>query len=100
MARLKRKKGKLTAADLASYGILPKQPDESKPVKSQESKTPNGAAERSDSLLWESKANAEAYNTNTYPEVLKTFARMIDGTPKVQTFESVTSTFHNVAVAA
>ena len=49
--------------------------------------------------LWESKANAEAYNTNTYPEVLKTFARMIDGTPKVQTFESVTSTFHNVAVA-
>ena len=50
--------------------------------------------------LWESKANAEAYNTNTYPDVLKTFTRMIDGTPKVQTFESVTSTFHNVAVAA
>ena len=49
--------------------------------------------------LWESKANAEAYNTNTYPEVLRTFARMIDGTPKVQTFEAVTSTFHNVAVA-
>ena len=49
--------------------------------------------------LWESKANAEAYNTNTYPEVLKTFARLIDGTPKVQTFESVISTFHNVAVA-
>ena len=46
------------------------------------------------------KPIAEAYNTNIYPEVLKTFARMIDGTPKVQTFESVTSTFHNVAVAA
>ncbi len=50
--------------------------------------------------LWDSKANAEAYNTSTYPEVLRTFARMLDGTPKVQTFESVTSTFHNVAVAA
>ena len=50
--------------------------------------------------LWENKANADAYNTNTYPEVLKTIARMIDGTPKVQTFEAVTSTFHNVAVAA
>jgi hypothetical protein len=50
--------------------------------------------------LWESKTYAEAYNTNTYPQVLKTFARMIDGTPKVQTFESVTSTFHSVAVAA
>jgi len=50
--------------------------------------------------LWDSKANAEAYNTNTYPEVLKTLARMIDGTPTVQTFEAVTSTFHKVAVAA
>jgi hypothetical protein len=50
--------------------------------------------------LWETKANAEAYNANTYPEVLRTFARMIDGTPEVQTFEAVTSTFHNVAVAA
>ena len=50
--------------------------------------------------LWDTRANAEAYNTNTYPEVLRTLARMIDGTPKVQTFEAVTSTFHNVAVAA
>ena len=49
--------------------------------------------------LWENKANADAYNTNTYPEVLRTFARMIDGTPKVQTFEAVTSTFHNSLVA-
>jgi hypothetical protein len=40
--------------------------------------------------LWENRADAEAYNTGTYPEVLKTFARMIDGTPKVQTFEAET----------
>ena len=50
--------------------------------------------------LWENKANAEAYNSNTYPQVLRSFERFIDGTPKVQTFEAVTSTFHNVAVAA
>jgi quinol monooxygenase YgiN len=50
--------------------------------------------------LWENKANAEAYNTNAYPEVLRTVSRMIDGTPKVQTFEAVASTFHDVAVAA
>ena len=50
--------------------------------------------------LWDTRANAEAYNTNTYPEVLRTLGRMIDGTPKVQTFETVTSTFHKVAVAA
>ncbi|MGA3194977.1 MAG: hypothetical protein ABSD39_08210 [Terriglobales bacterium] len=44
--------------------------------------------------LWDSKAHADAYNTNHYPEVLKAFAKVIDGTPKVQTFESVTSTSH------
>jgi hypothetical protein len=48
--------------------------------------------------LWENKADAEAYNTNTYPEVLKTLARFIDGTPKVQTSDVVTSTFHKIAV--
>src|SRR5579862_1622575 len=46
--------------------------------------------------LWDSKANAETYNTSTYPQVLRTLGRMIDGTPKVQTFEAVSSTFHNV----
>jgi hypothetical protein len=50
--------------------------------------------------LWDNKANAEAYNSNTYPQVLRSVERFIDGTPKVQTFETVTSTFHKVAVAA
>ncbi|MGA7459258.1 MAG: hypothetical protein WBW69_03490 [Candidatus Korobacteraceae bacterium] len=49
--------------------------------------------------LWESKHNADDYNTSTYPQVLKTLANVIDGTPRVQTFETVMSTFHNVAVA-
>ncbi len=48
--------------------------------------------------LWESKTDAEAYNTNTYPQVLKTMARFIEGTPKVQTSDVVNSTFHNNAV--
>lgn len=47
--------------------------------------------------LWDSKADAEGYNTNTYPQVLKTLGKFIDGTPKVHTFEAAT-TFHNVAV--
>jgi hypothetical protein len=50
--------------------------------------------------FWENKAMADAYNTTAYPEVLKTLARLIDETPKVQTFEEVTSTFYKVAVAA
>jgi heme-degrading monooxygenase HmoA len=49
--------------------------------------------------LWESKSYADDYNTHTYPEVLKTLAKVIDGTPRVQTFETVVSTFHNVLVA-
>ena len=49
--------------------------------------------------LWENKIDAEAYNTNAYPEVLKTLAKAIDGTPRVQTFETVISTFHHVPAA-
>jgi hypothetical protein len=59
-----------------------------------------GSQDASSISLWENKASADAYNTNAYPEVLRIFARMIDGTPKVQTFEAVTSTFHNALVAA
>jgi len=50
--------------------------------------------------LWENKNDAEAYDTNTYPEVLNTMARFIDGTPKVQTSDVVTSTCHKIAVHA
>ena len=50
--------------------------------------------------LWDNKADAEKYNTNSYPEVLKTMARFIEGTPKVQSSDVVSSTFHKVAVHA
>ena len=49
--------------------------------------------------LWDNKIDAEAYNTNTYSQVLKTLARFIEGTPKVQTSDVVNSTFHKIAVA-
>jgi len=44
MAERKRKKGKLTAADLASYGITPMQPDKPELVKGQEPETLDKAA--------------------------------------------------------
>jgi hypothetical protein len=47
--------------------------------------------------LWDNKANSDTYNTNTYPEVLKTIARFIEGTPKVQTSDVVNSTLHKLA---
>jgi hypothetical protein len=47
--------------------------------------------------LWDNKASAETYNTNVYPEVLKTMSRFIEGTPKVKNGEVVNSTFHKIA---
>jgi len=49
--------------------------------------------------LWENKINADDYNNSTYPEVLKTLAKIIDGTPRIHAYETVVSTFHDVAVA-
>ena len=50
--------------------------------------------------LWDNKNNADAYNTNAYPQVLKTLARFIEGTPTVHTSDVVSSTFHKIAVPA
>jgi hypothetical protein len=44
--------------------------------------------------LWENKNDADTYNTNTYPQVLKTLARFIEGTPQLHTFDVVNSTLH------
>jgi len=55
-----------------------------------------GSADAISISLWENKKNADDYNTNTYPEVLKTLAKVVDGTPQVHTFETVISTFHHV----
>jgi hypothetical protein len=50
--------------------------------------------------LWENKKDADTYNTNTYPQVLKTLARFIEGTPWVHTFYVVTSTFQQHELVA
>ena len=48
-----------------------------------------GSLERISISLWESKGNAEAYNANVYPKVLKILSALIDGTPKIRIFEGV-----------
>jgi hypothetical protein len=58
-----------------------------------------GSQETISISLWEHKSNADNYNSGVYPEVLKILAKMIDGTPQVQTYETVVSTFHNVSTA-
>jgi|SRR5579859_897473 len=53
--------------------------------------------------LWDSKEQAEAYNINTYPAVLKTLDKFLDGPPKVRVSSVIHSTLQTsapVAVAA
>jgi len=47
--------------------------------------------------LWDRIENADAYARETYPEVLKTLAKIIDGSPKVESQEVSNSTFHKIA---
>jgi hypothetical protein len=49
--------------------------------------------------LWENEENAEAYNRGAYPEVTKILARVVEGTPQVETYEVANSTFHKIAAA-
>jgi hypothetical protein len=50
--------------------------------------------------LWENKKDADNYNTNAYPQVLKTLARFIEGTPQVHTFDVIASTLQQHELAA
>jgi len=47
--------------------------------------------------LWDKASNAETYSRETYPAVLKKLAVLIEGTPKVDTYETLNSTFHKSA---
>ncbi|HSE26621.1 MAG TPA: hypothetical protein VLA95_00220 [Gemmatimonadales bacterium] len=47
--------------------------------------------------MWDRKESADAYARDTYPAVLKSLAKVIEGTPKVDTYEVSNSTFHKIA---
>ena len=47
--------------------------------------------------LWDQKENADAYNRDTYPGVLKALGKVVQGTPQVRTYEVCSSTFHKIA---
>ena len=50
--------------------------------------------------FWEKAEHAEAYNRETYPAVLKILSSLMEGSPRVETFEVVNSTFHKLAAVA
>jgi hypothetical protein len=47
--------------------------------------------------LWDRKENADVYSRETYPQVLKSLARLVEGTPQVRGFEVAMSTLHKTA---
>ena len=61
------------------------------------------APERSEAValsFWDTQEGAEAYNRTGYPEVLKALSKVLEGSPKVQTFEVSNSTLHKIAAKA
>lgn len=50
--------------------------------------------------LWDSKLQAEAYITGTYPAVLKSLDNFLDGAPTVSVWNVINSTSHKLTSAA
>ena len=47
--------------------------------------------------LWDSREQADAYNSGSYPEVLRELNKVVEGTPSVQTYDVANSTAHKIA---
>ena len=50
--------------------------------------------------FWDTKEDAQAYNSTGYPEILKALSKVVEGTPTVETFEVANSTLHKIAAKA
>ena len=57
----------------------------------------SGGAEAVAMSLWDRKENADVYSRDGYASVLKSLAKVIEGTPTVHTYEVANSTFHKIA---
>ena len=49
--------------------------------------------------LWDKAEDAEAYNRGPYPSAAKIMATVLEGSPRVETFDVANSTFHKIAAA-
>ena len=50
--------------------------------------------------LWDKTESAETYGRETFPAVMKMLSELVEGTPKVETYEITNSTFHKIAAKA
>ena len=46
--------------------------------------------------LWDRQESADTYSRETYPQVLQRLQSVVDGTPKVESYEVANSTFHKI----
>jgi quinol monooxygenase YgiN len=44
--------------------------------------------------VWDDRASAEAYNTKTYPTILKKLGAVLDGPPRVETYDTMFTVIH------
>ena len=61
------------------------------------------APERNEAVaisFWDRKEDAEVYNREKYPEILKNLSKVVEGTPRVESFEVANSTSHQIAARA
>jgi hypothetical protein len=49
--------------------------------------------------LWDRTEDADAYSRGAYPEVAKLLATVVEGTPRIETYEVSNSTFHKIRAA-
>ena len=47
--------------------------------------------------LWDQAENAEVYSRSVYPAIVKILSGLIEGTPAVDRFDVINSTFHKIA---
>ena len=50
--------------------------------------------------LWTRAEDAEAYHHGSYPGVAKIMSSVIEGSPRIETFDVANSTFHKIANVA
>ena len=49
--------------------------------------------------MWDDRSSAEMYNTKTYPEVLKKLHAVLEGTPRVETYDNIVTTIPHLVHA-
>ena len=62
--------------------------------------TAKGGKEAFGISLWDRREDAEAYERKSYPQVLKMLETVVEGTPRVETYEVSSSTFHKILAPA